>query len=152
MGALSQPVSELVARLQYHAAPTRILEGFRVMPKPETAVEGRDDLPRVMLLRLNLTDDSQSQTTSFARILVALAISSRKEGDMTGHAQDVEKVLDAIEVGTDGKVDFEVGGSTIRGVRVAGEETEATGVGIQTIVTVTLETKPFNRGARRSTP
>ena len=152
MGALSQPLTQLIARLDYHKAPAGILAGFRTETKPETQAEGVDDLPRVLVQGLQLQDDSRSQNQSFATLTVRLMVASRKSGGMTGHLEDVEKVLDAVEIGTDGQVDQTVGNSTIRGVRMTGDDTEVTGTAIQTPILVTLETVPFNRASRRTTP
>lgn len=149
MGSLSQPLAKLLERLNAHAAPTKILEGFRIEPKPETQTEGVDDLPRVMVVGVQIQDDSKSQNQSFATVTVRLAVASRKTGGMTGHLEDIEKVLDAVETATDGAVDGTVGNSTIRGLRLTGDDTEVTGTALQTPILVTLETVPFNRAARR---
>lgn len=151
MGALSQPVSELLARLNYHAgAPGRILEGWTVNEVAETRADGADDHPNVTLVSVTVTDEPRTQPASFSTLSVRLAVATAKGGGYVSHLQAVEKLLDAVETDTAGAPDYTVGLSTMRGVRVQGEEPDTTGVAIQTFVVVALETVPFNRSNRRA--
>lgn len=149
MGALSKPVGDLFTRLGAHAVPAGILAGFRIESVSRTSADGVDDLPRVTGVGIRADDETRSLQAGFAKLSVRLSVSSKKEPGLAAHLADLERVMDAVETNASGEWDATLESGTIKGVSFSGDETETTGVSISTLVTVTVETVPFNRGNRR---
>lgn len=148
---LSTGITELAARLNYHKATGGIISGMKVHTKPTERALGEMDMPSVIMFGVSYEEraDANPRETNSGDVIVSLRLCVDDSNGLDGLLTKLASLLDAIETNTSGEVDLKVGGSSINGISVRTPDTEATSVGLNIQVDVTIGTIPFRRGNRR---
>jgi hypothetical protein len=154
MGNYAEPVQELIARLNYHVAQAgRILFGVRFVPIPTVEVDGQKDLPGLRLYPPSLTEKYRpsgrmSSGLADPSMTIELRLSTARKDGIPSHWEWVEKVLDAIETDTSGKINTDLKSTKPFGAVVLPDLT--LDLTLTARITVSVTPKPTQRGIRRN--
>lgn len=103
MGQLSTPTADLIARMDYHtAASGRILFGFFWKALPIREGESQSDFPNVRLFIPDMAGAFRPAKLATAEIEFKMIVAVAREKGLVELMKAVEKVVDALEIKTDG--------------------------------------------------
>lgn len=108
MGNYSSILTEMVARLTYHAdaaASGRLLTGWKFVDVPEQAIDSEADVPILRMFVPEITEKFMAASTPEGSLRIKLTVGTKRVDGLPGLMAGVEKVLDAIETKTNGDID-----------------------------------------------
>lgn len=109
MSRYSTPIADLITRLKYHAAtgqsPKRLLDGVTIKELPKLEIEGDADLPNIRIFVPDLQEHFSGGRNLDGKVQIKLIIANQRELGTTSAMQLLEKVLDAIQIDTNGQID-----------------------------------------------
>lgn len=152
-GEISAPITEAIARLQYHAEaadPVRMLDGWRIISQPIREVEGQKDFPFVLVQVPNLTGDFRPTRHEDYSLQLILGVSVSKEEGVDGLFERVAKVLNALETTRDGRFNIDPGlsNSIMKPFSWTASQNFALDLSLNANITVTMQPRRGTRGLR----
>lgn len=104
-GKYSTPLADFVTRLKWHAAPGRILAGWKwdITAKggltiPTMSIRGIRDLPHLRLYLPDITGSFRPSRHTDGQITFNLLVSTQRTKDVVEFVRGIEKVIDALQL------------------------------------------------------
>ncbi len=155
MGKLAAPISELLARLEYHSADVegRLLRGWKITTDGKKHVEGVDDFPAAFMSIAEVAEAYAPNRNGIG--IPGMAVSFQVSGDhndtLVEFMEQVELFMDALDTREDGRIDPGLSGTLQKPWDMQVREIFPTELSRSADVVLTLQPRAFNRGQRRTT-
>lgn len=151
MGKFSSVLSAVVARLNYHAATGRILDGYTINTDIQKFINGQADMPSVTLFLADYFEKKSGRLLQL-EMRVNLTVAVWNNASAIQLAEAVERVTDALTTATDGtgRADLSLAGTaeTILAFEYRGNSALATS--LSTDLTMVIKAQASEYADRRN--
>ena len=152
MAMFTKPITNLIARLNFHVGVGRILAGFKFEAVPHPSTDGMKDLPGIRLYIPSMTEAYRGSNFVVPSMKVNILLATKRTGNpnaIAAHCTALEKLLDALDLSESGEVDPGLVGALRTPMTAATGEQYMLDLSVNTELTLNLEPRASARGSRR---